>query len=108
MPKQLWMQLRRRKLYLATFNHGGETVDVPVRARSRAEAERQAKMLIADGWETTLAQVQRERSFARRRRSTIPTARERERRAFAVTLLAGALVTVAAVLLATQASAVGT
>jgi hypothetical protein len=100
------MRLRREKRYFATFKHGGETVEVPVRARSGAEAERRAKMLVADGWETTLLQVRRDPWYRNARRTTAiaPTAGERERRVFAVTLLAGAFVIVAAVFLASQAS----
>jgi hypothetical protein len=100
------MRLRRTRRYFATFTHGGETVDVPVRARNRPEAERRAKMLVAEGWKTTLVQVRRESWLERRARSSAPTAGERERRSFTVALLAGAFFIVAAVFVAAQASGV--
>ena len=98
------MGLRHGKRYFATFRHGGETVDLPVRARSRPEAERRAKMLVAEGWNTTLLKVRRESWLERRGRATAPSAGERERRIFAVALVAGAFLVVAAVFVAAQAS----
>lgn len=105
------MRLRRKKLYFATFRHAGatgETVDVPVRAHSSPEAERRAKMLVAEGWDSTLLHVRRESWHARRARAavTAPTAKERERRFFAVMLFAGGFVTVIAVFVATLTSTV--
>jgi hypothetical protein len=99
------MGLRQRKRYLATFRHGGgETVDVPVRARSRPEAERRATMLVAEEWNTTLLQVRRESWLERRARATAPSAGDRERRIFAFTLVAGAFLVAAAVFVAAQVS----
>jgi hypothetical protein len=102
------MRLRREKRYLATFSHGGETVDVRVRARGAEEAERRAKTLVAEGWNTALVQVRRESwsAYARRTRATAPTPGEHERRVFAMTLLAGGFVIVAAVFVAAAASSV--
>lgn len=99
------MGLRQRRRYFATFRQGGgETVDVPVRARSRPEAERRAAMLVAEGWGTTLLRVRRESWLERRRRPTAPSAGEHHRRIFAVTLVVAALLVVGAVFLAAQAS----
>jgi hypothetical protein len=99
------LRQRKRKRYFATFRQdGGETVDVPFRARSRPEAERRAKMLVAEGWNTPLLQVRRESWRERRARPTAPSAKERERRIFAVALVAGAFLVVVAVFVAVQAS----
>ena len=65
-------------------------------------------MLVAEGWDSTLLHVRRESWYARRAKAaaTAPTAKERERRVFAVTLLAGVFVTVIAVLVAALTSSV--
>jgi hypothetical protein len=104
MPRTRKMGLRQRKRYLASFSRDDETVDVTVRARSRPEAEQRAKMLVAEGWGTTLLQVRRESWLERRARQTAPSAGEHHRRIFAVTLVVGTLLVCAVVFLAAQAS----
>jgi hypothetical protein len=101
------VQLRREKTYLANFRHGDDAVEVPVRARTKAEAERRAKKLVADALETPLLGVRRESWYARRTRATAPTAKDNDRRVVAVTLVAGLIGTAAVVLLAAQASSAG-
>ena len=98
------VRLRQEKIDLATFEDDGEAVEPSL---ADLDARRRSKEIAAENSQKPLARVRRRSWYRRRTTATAPTARDHERRVFAVTLLAGACGIVAVVLLASQVSTLG-